>query len=101
MSPIYTNYQLGQEVRITANFINVYGVDTDPDAVYFSYINPDGDSVTHEYGDGDEVVKSGDGVYYFDLPLDKVGTWHYRVYSTGEGAASFETNIIVQPSNFA
>lgn len=79
---------VGALVRVTGTFT------LDPDAVFISVRSPSG-TVTTEDG-----ISAGSGQYYRDVDVLESGTWHVRVYSTGNGQAANEISFEANKSNF-
>lgn len=59
----------------------------DPDAVSLIVKTPGNATTTYTYG-VDNIVRLGEGIYTFDLPLPTAGTWDYTWVSTGNGQAA-------------
>jgi hypothetical protein len=88
-------YTLGQQVRLTATFKSSAGTATDPTGVVLKYRAPGGPVTTKTYG-VDAIVKSGTGVYYFDLVLSTAGEWWYHWAGSGAVVAVDEERILVE-----
>lgn len=93
-------YHLGDLVRCTGTFATAAGTATDPTAVRFEVIAPDGTKTSYTYITDAEVVKSSTGVYYVDVDCDQSGVWEYRMYSTGTGQAASNQSFFVEPTTF-
>ncbi|HEX9904625.1 MAG TPA: hypothetical protein VGA77_06645 [Propylenella sp.] len=93
------SYARGAVVRIEWTFLDQNGTVTDPDAVLLDVKRGDRTLVTYVYlGSPDLIVKDSTGVYHADVPLTVSGTWHYRAYATGEGAAAVHASFYVEPT---
>jgi hypothetical protein len=88
-------YTIGQQVRLTATFRNTADAVTDPTGVVLKYRAPGGTVTTKTYG-VDAIVKSGIGVYYFDLVLSTAGEWWYHWEGSGAIVAADEERILVE-----
>jgi len=93
-------YDIGDVVRCTATFTDADGLEVDPTTVKFSYRDPAGNKATYEYGIGSEVVRTGPGAYYVDLPVDVAHTWRIRWEGTGANKAAGESFFIIRSSLF-
>ena len=73
-------YDIGNKIRITATFTDPLDNDAkvDPDTVYCSVYTPSSEKTDYEYDTDDEVIKTGTGIYYMDVPLDESGNWYVR-----------------------
>lgn len=93
-----TFYQHGTDVRLTATYA-LGGVATDPTTVTFKVLNPDGTVLTKAYPADTEVVHEATGRFHLDVPTPEVGTYPYRVESTGtpKGAAESSFSVLVSP----
>jgi hypothetical protein len=76
-------YNLGQKIRISAEFTDADGAAADPTAVYVVIKAPDSDGVTYTYGEDAELAKDAVGHYHVDQALSSCGIWTARWYSTG------------------
>lgn len=89
-------YDVGDEVRLSAVFMDIDGNDQDPTAVYLWYEDPSGNEVTLTYGVDVALVKDAVGQYHADIDVDEVGRWPYRWYSTGTGRAAATGRLVVR-----
>lgn len=88
-----TIYKKGQRVRCEVTF-KVNAVLTDPTAITFKYRKPDGTTVTHLYGNPDNVVKRSDvGLYYAEVITDQLKEWVFRFEGTGTCTAVEEQSF--------
>lgn len=81
-----TEYDPGDVARITAAF-TVAGEATDPTAVTFRILEPDGTATEYAYGADAELEKTGTGNYRVDWPVAQEGWHYYRFTGTGTAAA--------------
>lgn len=95
-----SEYALGANVVVQGTFTNTSGAVADPTAVFISTFDPEGETVTKEYGVDDEVTKSSTGVYQCVVDANKHGEWWYRWWSTGSGKAAAEGSFTVNESKF-
>lgn len=87
--------------RVTVTCKDAAGVTADPSALVARIVKPDGTATTYTYGTDAELVKSGTGVYYVDVPLTQAGTWHVRFKSTtGTITAASHAQLIADPDPF-
>lgn len=93
-------YDYGDLVRVIGTFTDAAGAATDPTAVLCKVRDPSGNVTTLTYGTDTALVKSATGMYYTDINVDEVGTWHYRFYSTGTGQAAGESMFYARASAF-
>lgn len=83
-------YQVGDLVRITGTWTDASDVAVDPTTVLGTYTDPSGTAAPVTVGTG--ITKSATGVYYYDIDVDEAGTWYYRFYGQGGGAAAQGAN---------
>jgi hypothetical protein len=93
-------YSMGDLVRCSASFATSAGTPMDPSAVLFQVRDAAGIATTYTYGTDAQLVRSATGNYYVDVNANRVGTWHYRFYSTGTGQAADEGSFRVKDSWF-
>jgi len=96
-------YNIGTALRITAVFTDISGDAADPSVIKFKVNPPKGADEEYIYGTDTEVVRTGVGVYHFDLLLDEAGSWYYRWVGSGNVAKAFENiddPIVVTESTF-
>lgn len=91
------SYQVGDSVRLRANFTNLAGVATDPTAVTVRIRSPLG-VVTTPAATNDALTV---GAFYYDLTVTSAGTWFYRFEGTGAVTAADEDTIQVERSAFS
>lgn len=97
----YTQYDVGDLVRVTGTFTDSAGTATDPTVVGFKYNDPAGTTTTYIYGTDAEVVKDSTGVYHVDISATTKGVWEYRWYATGVGQSAGEGHFTVRVSRFS
>jgi len=93
-------YDVGDRVRLTANFKDDLGADTDPTTVVVSVAAPDGTITSYTYGTDPEVTKASVGNYAYEETMTTEGSVQYRwVATTPDGAG--EGSFIVRRTVFA
>jgi hypothetical protein len=96
-------YNVGDQIRLTANFTNTVGTLTDPTTVSCivkrRYQLPPVASTTYSYA-GATVIKDSTGVYHVDVIPDNEGIWDYRWVATGTVIAAEESAFNVPNSEF-
>lgn len=80
-------YDIGDVVRLTANFKQANSID--PDTVTAKVKLPNGSTTTYTYPA--TISKDSTGNYHVDIAAAASGTHRYRWFSTGFGAASKES----------
>jgi hypothetical protein len=93
-------FDLGDEVRLSAEFKTSAGVATDPGGVTLKFRYPGGPVTTYVYGTDNELVRDSSGNYHADIFMAAVGRWHYRFEGTGTSRAAAEHEFVVSPSRF-
>lgn len=78
---------VGTTVRLSVNFQDDDGTDTDPSGVTFETFSPSGETTTYTYATDNELVKLDTGDYYIDVVPAESGRWTYRWTSTGNGTS--------------
>jgi len=89
-------YEVGQLVRVAAEFTNAADRTVDPTAVYVEITEPDGAVVTKQYGVDAAVVRDSQGNYHADHSATKIGAHTARWYSTGTGQAARRVRFVVE-----
>lgn len=89
-------YDKGDVVRVSGAFTNLASAAIDPDVVLFAFRRPDNTGAIYTYGTDAQLVKDSTGNYHVDLDADQVGTYYYRMYSTGTGKAAEESSFLVE-----
>ena len=94
-------YDIGDRVRCECEF-KLDETLTDPSSVVFRMKTPDGETTSYTYGDGSEVVRESEGVFYVDWDVSAAGGHYYRWEGDGvalkavsEGAFSVRTSRVV------
>ena len=90
-----TTRDLGDKCRLTCTFKNLAGADTDPTAISFKMMVPDGTVTAYVFGVDAELVKSATGIYYVDWITDQAGRHLYRFIGTGTVAQTVEGELYV------
>ena len=91
-------YDIGDLVRCTVVFA-VAGVGTNPTAITFTHLSPDGTATVLVSGvDAALVDDAGDGNYHVDLAPTISGTWHYEWKGTGAVVSAAEGTFFVRES---
>lgn len=80
-------YDIGDVVHISSAFTQLT-VPIDPSTVTLKVTLPDGTQNTYTYPA--DVAKDSVGNYHVDLAITMMGTYRYRWFSTGGGAAAEE-----------
>lgn len=96
---VVNTYDVGQEIRTAVTFA-VSGVNTDPTAVIFRYLDPSGNVTVWTFGVDPEVVNDAVGLYHADVSIDEEGSWFYRWEGTGVVEAAKEHTFLVRDSKF-
>ena len=78
-------FDVGDVVRLKANFTDTGGDPLDPSAVTFIYETPAGGTTTST------GTHPSTGFYYIDVISTGAGVYEWRVYSTGVGRAAGES----------
>jgi len=96
-----SEYDKGDQVRVSAAFTNAVGTAIDPTTVRFKYKTPaSGTAVTLVYGVDGALVKDSTGNYHVDIDLDLAGVYRFRWESVGTGKAASESFVVVRNSDF-
>jgi uncharacterized protein YfaS (alpha-2-macroglobulin family) len=93
-------FTLGEAVRVSMLFTNAAGAAADPTSVRFKYKDPEGLITALVYPTDVALVKDSTGNYHVDVDANKVGVWHWKAYSTGQGQAADEGSFTVEESEF-
>lgn len=94
------SFDVGDLVRLTADFTNIAGTHFDPAAVFCKVKTPAGVTTTYQYSVDVSVVKDSTGVYHLDVDANLPGNWQVRWYSTGTGQAAAEDVFHIKTSQF-
>jgi len=98
MAPVRLSCDMGDAIRVTSTYVDPFNSDTpiDPEDVMFSVRSPCGAVTTYVYGTDTEVVRTDTGVYHVDITIDAAGVWHVRGWSTGDGQAAEEAELVAK-----
>ena len=84
-------FDIGDRVRLRAEFRNLEGFVADPTSVTLAVLGP-GDVASQAIS----TTKDATGVYHGDVEPDAAGTWSYRFAGTGAMVAAEEGTFIVR-----
>lgn len=93
-----TRFDIGDRVRMRAEFRDVDGFVADPTTVTLAVLRP-GDTESIDVGTAQDAT----GVYHGDHEPDTAGTWTYRFAGTGalvaaeEGTFAVRTRVVPEP----
>jgi hypothetical protein len=93
-------HDIGDLVRMDAEFRNNQDVLTDPTTVTFKLKLPDGETITYVYGTDDEVEKLSEGIFRVEYLVAEHGHHYYLWQGTGEVAQVEESSFYIKRSNF-
>lgn len=94
-------FDYGDEIAITATFVDADGNAADPTTVTFRVKpNATGTVTNYVYGTDSEVSTTGTGVYKLTITLNQEGVWHWRVEGTGDVVTAEEGSFVVEDSEF-
>lgn len=80
-------YDIGDVSRVSGAFSQL-GVPVDPSTVTLKVTLPDGTQTTYTHPA--TITKDSTGNYHVDVAITQRGTYRYRWFSTGGGAAAEE-----------
>lgn len=90
---------INAEIRLTANFYDDGGDDTDPTTITCTVLSPTGSAATYTYVTDTNIGRTDAGDYYCDVTPAESGRWRYRWSATGNGTTvASEGNFIVDYS---
>lgn len=93
-------YDIGDLVRVPAEFTNAAGTSIDPSVVKLTVKKPGVAATIYTYGTDPEIVKDAVGEYHADVSVTAhPGFWHCRWWSTGTGQAAEEYKFKVRTLN--
>lgn len=92
-------YDVGDVVHLTSEFTQ-NDVPFDPSTVSLKVTRPDGTQASYSYA-GSTVTKDSTGNYHVDIAITMRGTYRYRWFSTGAGAAAEESWFQVRSQRVA
>lgn len=91
-------YELGQSIKLTANFVDTNNSAVDPTTVVCKVMDPTGAVTTPS------VTKNSTGSYSavvnIGLAANQAGKWYYRFEGTGSNPATHESMFVVASSRF-
>lgn len=94
-------YYVNSPVRLTINFQDDAGTDTDPETIKLRLLSPERVETEYTYLEDDELQKTNAGDYTCDVTPDKPGRWHFRWQTTGIATTvATEGSFLVQASKF-
>lgn len=89
----------GDTVRFTGTFFNSSGALADPTSVTVRYKNEDG--TERRFVDADpSVTKSGTGVYFIDVVVNRPGRWKVRFEGLGTLVTHTDIEVDVLDKDF-
>jgi hypothetical protein len=91
-------YDIGDTVRVTGTFTDATDSLRDPTAINLTIRSPNGRVTNITYAAG-QIIKSGTGVYYYDVDANEPGRWFYRFWSTGSYKAAGEESFLIRDAN--
>ncbi len=94
-------FDIGDGVRHRVQFKDVAGVLTDPDAIRWTGIEPDGTITAERFGVNGSIVKEQVGIYHRDIATDQSGKWGTRLSGAGTIDAAHEAVFLVNRSKLA
>ena len=77
------SYDIGDKPRLSVAFSDYQDTATDPTAITFICIEPDGVSVSYVYATDSELVKDNVGNYHVDYSIKKQGRHTFKFVGTG------------------
>jgi hypothetical protein len=95
-----SGYDIGDQVRLTAQFRDGSGNPADPAGVLLTIRDPNGVTTVYTYG-VDAIAKDDVGAYHYDLTVTSAGTWIYRWEGTANPQTAEEGQLVVRPSQIA
>jgi hypothetical protein len=81
-----------------APFTNLAGTPTDPTAVTLTVARPGAPNLVYGWpsaGADGTLTKESAGRFYFDVVIDRAGTWLYLLVGTGAVTAASEGELVV------
>lgn len=95
---VETQYDIGDQVRLTAAFTDTVGAAADPTAVTFRIKEPDGTITSYVYVIDPELVQDSTGNYHVDFIITMTGAHYYRFEGTGAVHTADEKEFRVSKS---
>lgn len=103
----FSEYNLGQGVRLTAQFATFAGILTNPTTTTFRFANitvnspPDPTATDAVFGVDGAVINDSAGVFHYDFVPAAAGNYVWAAVGTGAVAAVKIGHFRVVPSPFA
>lgn len=92
-------HYINAELRLTANFYDDDGDDTDPTTITCTVMSPSGAATTYTYATDTNIGRTDAGDYYCDVTPDESGRWFVRWAATGSATTvASESNFIIDYS---
>jgi hypothetical protein len=88
-------YDVGDTVRLLANFSDTGGSPHDPTSVSIMYRAPSSIETTVTTTSTD-ITHPSTGAYFLDIVIDSAGTWRWRASSTGSLVSAGESVFVVR-----
>lgn len=88
---------IGDIVRLEAQFSTTAGLPTSPTTVSLRVIDPAGTALEPD----PTPVNDNPGLYHYDLAITMSGLWRYRFAGTGAVVAAEEAKVFVRSSAFS
>lgn len=88
---------VGEVARLTVTVTDTAGAATDPASVVLKIKSPSGVVSNQTYPGA--VVRSGVGVFMFDLLLTEKGKWLYRWETSAPALGASQGDLTVAPAN--
>lgn len=93
-------YDRGDLVRLSASF-DVDDVATNPTALTFKLLRPDGTTQAYVAGTDAQLVHDSTGNYHVDWSAAQEGVHYYRFEGTGAAQAASEQSFVIRHSRFS
>jgi hypothetical protein len=96
-APQVNRYQIGDQVRLSANFTNATNSPSDPSSINLRIVVGSVD-VNMTYPNTTAIVKAGVGSFYYDLDVASPGQFYFRWRGYGDTvAAEYHTIMVHTP----
>ena len=89
---------VGDKIRITATFIDINGLATDPTIVRFKILSPNEVETLWQYPSN--IQKESTGIYYAEIPIIISGKYLVKFEGLGAVMAATEDILILANSKF-
>jgi hypothetical protein len=93
-------HDIGDLIRMDAEFRNNQDVLTDPTTVTFKLKLPDGELIIYVYGTDEEVERLDEGIFRVEHLAEISGSHPYLWRGTGTVAQVEESSFYIKRSNF-